>query len=97
MGDGRFFDFDAVEPVLESTWLGFLVEKTENKADVHPMVAGGVEGLLFWLLGVEDMVNRDLWMFVPLKDLCRGDKRRQGNPISQTTVEGEVVLAKKLA
>ena len=58
LGDGRFFDFDAVEPVLESTWLGFLLEKTENKADVHPIVAGGVEGLLFWLLGVEDMVEQ---------------------------------------
>ena len=36
-------------------------------------------------------------MYVPLNDLGYGNKRRQSEPMSQTTVEGKVGLARKLA
>ena len=36
-------------------------------------------------------------MYVPLNDLGYGNKRRQSKPMSRTTAEGKVGLARKLA
>jgi len=60
-GDGRggaFLDFDAVESVLDSTRLVFLldIQLEPNNFCVHPSVWGGVFGFLLLFSGVDDMV-----------------------------------------
>jgi hypothetical protein len=80
-GDGRSDAFDAVEPVLESTWLVFLLDShvDPNNAWDHPKVLGGVVGLLFLFLGVEDMVYRKIFTaccfgFIICTEAMKGNK-----------------------